>query len=61
MIIVEITVQVPERAVIGAVLRLTIEALFVGAPMSFIDFVVKSPVRPVIPSMLAIIIVVVMS
>src|SRR5262245_5997062 len=51
MVVVEILMQVPQRAMIGAVLRSAIEPLLVSALVSPGDITMEPPVLPVIASM----------
>ena len=54
---VEILVQVLEGAVVGAVLGLAVEAFLVRTPVGLVDLVVESPVRPVIASVLTVVVI----
>ena len=58
VIFVKITMQVPQRPMVGAVLGVAVKALFMGAAVSFIDLPVEAQVSPVIPSVPAVIVVV---
>src|SRR5262249_34147856 len=59
MLFVEFAVQIPERAVIGAVLPVTIEALLMCAPVSFVDVAMESVVCPMVALMLVVVVVVI--
>jgi len=56
MILVEVPVPVPQRAMIGAMFRTAVEALLVSALVSPRDITVEVPVLPVIASMLVLVI-----
>jgi len=58
VIFVKITMQVPQRPMVGAVLGVAVKALFMGAAVSFIDLPVEAQVSPVIPRVPAVIVVV---
>ena len=57
MIFVEILVQALKCAVVGAVLGLAVEAFLVRTPVGLVDLVVESPVRPVIASVLTVVVI----
>src|SRR5262249_8613154 len=58
MILVKIAVQVPQGAMIGTVLSLTIKAFLVCSPECLVQLAMKSPMRPVITSVLTIVVIV---
>ena len=58
MILMEVPVQVPQGAVIGLVFSLTIKAFLVRSPVGLVHLLMKSPVRPVIPSVLTVVVIV---
>jgi hypothetical protein len=57
MILMEVLVQVPEGAVVGAMLGLAIESFLVRTPVRLVDLAVESPVRVVIASVLTVIVI----
>src|SRR5215475_3467547 len=59
MILLEFAMQIPQRPVIGAVLIATVEALLMGALMSFVDVVVQSVVCPMVALMLIVVVVII--
>jgi hypothetical protein len=58
VLFVKITMQVPKRPVIGAVLRLAVKAFFMGASVSFMDLPMEAQMSPVIPAVPAVTVVV---
>jgi hypothetical protein len=53
----EVPMQVSEGAVVGAMFPGAIEPFLVGASMGFVDFAVEAPVRPVIASVLTVVVI----
>src|SRR5215470_3183170 len=58
MILMELAMQIAQRPVIGAVLRATIEAFLMSAPVRFANVAMEPPVRPMIALMLPVVAVV---
>jgi hypothetical protein len=58
VIFVIITMQVPKGPMIGAVLRLAVKAVFMGAAVSFVELPMEAQVSPVIPRVPAVVVVV---
>jgi hypothetical protein len=58
VIFVKITMQVPQRPMVGAVLGVAVKALFMGAAVSFIDLPVEAQVRSVITRLTPVLVVV---
>src|SRR5262249_34829366 len=59
VILVEFAMQIPQGSVIGAVLPVAVEALLVGAPVSFVDAAMELPVPLMVALMLSVVAVVV--
>jgi hypothetical protein len=57
VLFVKITMQVPKRPVIGAVLGVAVKALCMGAAVSFIDLLVEAQVSSVITRVRAVLVV----
>jgi len=58
VIFVKITMQVPQRPMVGAMLGVAVKALFMGAAVSFIDLPVEAEVSSVITRVPAVLVVV---
>jgi hypothetical protein len=58
VIFVKITMQVPQRPMVGAVLGVAVKALFMGAVVSFIDLPVEAQMSSVITRVPAVLVVV---
>jgi hypothetical protein len=59
MILVELAMQIPQPSVIGAVLPATVEALLMGALVSFVDVAMESVVCPMIALMPIVVVVII--
>ena len=57
MVFVEVSMQVPQRAMIGAVLGSAVETVFMSALVGFVDFSVEAVMFPMIACVLVIVVV----